>query len=123
MPQVERQNATTVPLGAGDYGRVRESERQVGVTPDQFANTRKVVLAAIELVSAGLEIAKKIVQHLRGEPALHQIGDFGKDTNRDDMWSPLSTERTRYPFMIIIVDVDERIKRRRVDLIRTDPSS
>jgi len=114
VAQIQRHDTATAPFGAGDDGRVSESERKVVVASNERTNPWKVMLSAIDGVRAGLQIAKEEIEHALTEPLLDEVGDLRQNARRHYVWATVQQERGPYTFVVGIAPIEESKQRRGV---------
>src|SRR5947208_6821875 len=81
---VEREHRTSVPLRAGDDGRVGESQRELRVAAHQRPDPGQVQITAVEQGLAGLDAFQESEGGGRREPAAEHPVDLREDADRND---------------------------------------
>jgi catechol 2,3-dioxygenase-like lactoylglutathione lyase family enzyme len=112
---VERQHAPTAALRAGDNCCVGKPEWEIGVTGDQLAYAGNVNVAAIKEIGAGLELCEERTENMDAEPPLKEGRHLSQDACGNHKRFSWSSKHRGSRGMPLILSVDRRNERRRVD--------
>ncbi|HET7647315.1 MAG TPA: hypothetical protein VFK17_02030 [Gaiellaceae bacterium] len=108
MAVVEGEDGTAVSFGAGDHGRVGETEREVGVAADEFADAGEVVVGGLEDKGALFEVGEEGVEDVEAETLLDQIADLGEDAGRNEIGATVRDECLRDRRVVGVAPVEQR---------------
>ena len=107
VAQVEGKDAAAAAFGAGDNSGIGEPEIEVRVAANEGANTRQVLLAALQGISPGLQITKEQIENAGAEASLNHVRDLREDPRRDEKRTPISSKRLSAAAVIGVAHVKD----------------
>jgi hypothetical protein len=105
VPNIQREDLTTVSLGAGNDGGVGKAKREIRVATNQRKHPLKILIAAVEEIPSRADVFQKFGHDSAAELALDQVTDFREDASRDDVRTSLPNEGGSNAIMIGISTV------------------
>ncbi len=109
---IESQDAPSVALRASDHTRIDGAEWEVAITRSELSDSGKVIFPAVETQRSVRKVGKKCVECRQTKPLLDQERHLCQRPSRHEIWSAIHVEDASHTFVIGILAVRQRERRR-----------